>query len=77
MRNERINLTPGNCRDLKPRAKEYFILDKNCPGLWLRVFPSGFKWNKPTVFSKSPALWNNKINGYKKNILVIFKIFNN
>ena len=43
MKNERINLTPGLCRDLKARDKEYFVYDLNCPGLWLRIYPSGFK----------------------------------
>ena len=43
MKNERINLTPGYCRDLKAKDKEYFVKDLNCPGLWLRIYPSGFK----------------------------------
>ena len=43
MKNERINLTPGFCMDLKAKDKQYFVLDLNCPGLWLRVYPSGFK----------------------------------
>ena len=43
MKNERINLTPGYCRNLKAKDKQYFVLDLNCPGLWLRVYPSGFK----------------------------------
>ena len=43
MKNERINLTPGFCRDLKPKDKLYYVYDKNCPGLWLWIYPSGFK----------------------------------
>ena len=43
MKSERINLTPGYCRDLKPRDKKYFVKDLNCPGLWFQVLPSGFK----------------------------------
>ena len=38
MNNERLNLTPGFCRDLKAKDKEYFVLDLNCPGLRLRVY---------------------------------------
>jgi|TARA_B100002003_G_scaffold141730_1_gene131113 site-specific recombinase XerD len=40
---ERINLTPGYCRDIKARNKQFFVHDLNCPGLWLRIYPSGFK----------------------------------
>ena len=29
MKNERINLTPGYCKDLKPKDKEYIKSDKN------------------------------------------------
>ena len=43
MQKERINLTPGLCQGLKAQDKEYFVKDFNCPGLWLRVYPSGFK----------------------------------
>ena len=43
MKNERINLTPGFCRDLKSKDKKYHVHDLNCPGLWLRVLPTGFK----------------------------------
>ena len=43
MKNERIVLTPGLCRDLKSKDKQYFVYDLNCPGLWLRIYPSGFK----------------------------------
>ncbi len=44
MKYERINLTPGLCRDLKQKKnKLYYVCDKNCPGLWLWVYPSGFK----------------------------------
>ena len=43
MKNERLNLTPGFCRDLKAKGKEYFVKDLNYPGLWLRIYPSGFK----------------------------------
>ena len=43
MQNERINLTPGLCKDLRPKDKLYYVCDKNCPGLWLWIYPSGFK----------------------------------
>jgi hypothetical protein len=48
MKYERINLTPGFCRDLKAKDKKYFVKDLNCPGLWLQILPSrnfkpGFK----------------------------------
>ena len=43
MKKERINLTPGYCKELKPLDKDYFICDLNCTGLWLRVFPTGMK----------------------------------
>ena len=57
MKNERINLTPGYCRDLKTKDKKYFVKDLNCPGLWLQILPTGFKtWyysyrpkNRPTA----------------------------
>ena len=40
---ERINLTPGYCRDLPTKDKRYFVKDCNCPGLWLQILPTGFK----------------------------------
>ena len=40
MKNERIVLTPGLCRDLKSKDKQYFVYDLNCPGLWLRIVSS-------------------------------------
>ena len=43
MRNERINLTPGYCKDLKPKDELYYVKDYNCPGLWFWIYPSGFK----------------------------------
>ena len=43
MKNERINLTPGFCRDLKARDKKYFVKNLNCPGLWLQILTSEFK----------------------------------
>ena len=43
MKYERIVLTPGFCKDLKPKEKRYFVKDYNCPGLWLQILPTGFK----------------------------------
>ena len=43
MKKERINLTPGYCKDLNPHDKYYYIRDENCPGLWLRILPTGMK----------------------------------
>jgi len=43
MQNERVNLTPGYCRDLPTKDKRYFVKDYNCPGLWLQILPTGFK----------------------------------
>ena len=34
---ERENLTPGYCNKLLSRDKKYFVVDANCPGLWLKV----------------------------------------
>ena len=43
MKTERINLTPGYCRDLKAKDELYYVQDYNCPGLWFWIYPSGFK----------------------------------
>jgi len=43
MKHERINLTPGYCRDLKSKDELYYVQDYNCPGLWFWIYPSGFK----------------------------------
>ena len=34
---ERENLTPGYCNKLLSKDKKYFVVDANCPGLWLKV----------------------------------------
>ena len=44
MQNERVNLTPGYCKDLPTKDKRYFVKDYNCQkNKLLRDYKNQFK----------------------------------